>query len=58
MDNLITALKTKTAQARGFLAQGGVHDPHLIDDIMHLRSVINLVTSYEVDLIASNLDID
>ena len=58
MDPIFNALKTKTAQARTYLAQGGVHDPNLIDDIIQLREAISLVTEYEISLIESNLDID
>ena len=58
MDPIFNALKIKTAQARASLSRGGVHDPHLIDDIIRLREVIGMVTSYEIDLIESNLDIN
>ena len=58
MDPIFNALKAKTAQARTFLKQGGVHDPNLIDDIIQLRETISMVTEYEISLIESNMDID
>mgnify|MGYP006268573205 CR=1 FL=1 len=58
MDTIVDALKVKVAQARLSLNSGGVHDTRLIEDIMSLREVINLVNTYEIDLIESNLDVD
>ena len=58
MDPIFNALKAKTAQARAYLTQGGVHDPKLMDEIIQLREAISLVTEYEISLIASNFDID
>jgi hypothetical protein len=58
MDNIIEALQSKVTRARLGLGSGGVHDAQLLEDITNLRRVINIVNTYEIDLIESNLDID
>ena len=58
MDKIVTALATKTSLARTLLSKGSVHDPKLIEEIVHLREAVHLVTAFEMALLDWNMDVD
>ena len=58
MDKIVTALATKVSLARTLLSKGAVHDPKLIEEIVHLRETVHLVTAFEMVLFDWNMDID
>jgi hypothetical protein len=58
MDKIANTLVLKVNLARTLLTKGSVYDAKLIEDIITLRQAIQIIHSFEVNLIDWNMDID
>ena len=58
MDKIANTLALKVSLARTLLTKGSMYDAKLIEDIITLRRTIQIIHSFEVNLIDWNMDID